>query len=75
MIKEQFYALIKACGFKSLREFARATGIQVGNVHSNAVGKFRPSIDRMFIYANTLGVDIDTILTIFYAEEMRRMPD
>ena len=75
MIKEQFYALIKACGFKSLREFARATGIQVGNVHSNAVGKFRPSIDRMFIYANTLGVDIDTILNIFYAEEMRRMPD
>ena len=75
MIKEQFYALIKACGFSSLREFARATGILVGNIHSNATGKFRPSIDRMFIYANTLGVDIDTILRIFYKEEMDKMPD
>lgn len=74
-MKEKFYALIKACGFKSLREFARATGIEVGNVHSNAVGKFRPSIERMFVYANTLGVPIDTVLDIFYAEEMSRMPD
>ena len=74
-MKEQFYALIKACGFKSLREFARESGVLVGNVHSNVTGKFRPSIERMFIYANTLGVDIDTILRIFYKEEMDRMPD
>ena len=75
MVKEQFYALIKVCGFKSLREFARACEIPVGNVHSNVTGKFRPSVDRMFIYANTLGVDIDTILRIFYKEEMDKMPD
>ena len=75
MIKEQFYALIKACGFKSLRKFARSTGIEVGNIHTNVTGKFKPSIERMFIYANTLGVDIDTILRIFYKEEMDRMPD
>ena len=75
MIKEQFYALIKLSGFKSLREFARACEIPVGNIHSNVTGKFRPSIDRMFKYANTLGVPIDTILSIFYKEEMSRMPD
>lgn len=70
MIKEQFYTLIKACGFKSVREFARASGILVGNIHSNVSGKFRPSVERMFIYANTLGVGVDTILSIFYKEEM-----
>lgn len=75
MYKEQFYALIKACGFKSIREFSRTCGILIGNIHANASGKFRPSIERMFIYANTLGVDIDTILRIFYKEEMDKMPD
>ena len=75
MIKEQFYTLIKACGFKSLREFARACEIPVGNIHSNVSGRWRPSIDRMFIYANVLGVSIDTILSIFYKEEMSRMPE
>ena len=73
MIKEQFYTLIKLCGFKSLREFAKATGILVGNVHSNVTGKFKPSIERMFIYATTLGVSIDTILEIFYKDEMEKM--
>ena len=75
VIKEQFYTLIRTSGFKSLREFARETGIPVGNIHSNVSGRWRPSIDRMFIYANTLGVPIDTILSIFYREEMLKMPD
>ena len=70
MIKEQFYTLIKEAGFKSLREFARATGIGVGNIYSNIQGKWRLSIDRAFIFANTLGVPIDTILAIFWREEM-----
>ena len=70
MIKEQFYALIKACGFKGLRDFSRQSGILAGNVYSNVSGKFRPSIERMFIYADTLGVDINTVLWIFYKKEM-----
>ena len=75
MIKEQFYTLIKLSGFKSLREFARACEIPVGNIHSNVTGKWRPSIERMFIYASTLGVDIDTILAIFYPSEMSKLSD
>ncbi len=70
MIKEQFYALVKACGFKSIREFSRASGVLIGNIHSNVSGRWRPSIERMFVYANTLGVEIDTVIAIFYREEM-----
>lgn len=70
MIKEQFYALIKACGYKSLREFARKCDIPVGNIHSNLTSRWRPSIERMFIYADNLNVPIDTILDIFYRNEM-----
>lgn len=73
MIKEQFYALMKACGFKSLREFARASKIGVGNIHSNLTGKYKLSIDRAFIFAETLDVSIDDILWIFYPEEMYRL--
>lgn len=69
-MKEKFYELMKAQGFVSLRQFAKATGIQVGNVYSNLCGRWKLSIDRAFIYATTLGVPIDTILEIFYEEEM-----
>lgn len=75
MIKEQFYTLIKACGFKSIREFARHCSIPIGNIHSNASGKFRPSVERMFIYAHTLGVEFDVILSIFYRAEMKALED
>lgn len=75
LIKEKFYALLKGCGFKSLREFARSCGIPAGNIHSNVTGKWRPSIERMFVYADTLGVDIDTVLEIFYPLEMAKFSD
>lgn len=71
-IKEQFYTLIKAQGFESLRAFARETGIGVGNIYSNLQGRWKLSLDRAFIFANTLGVPIDTVLAIFYAEEMKQ---
>ena len=64
-IKEQFYALIKERGFTGLRAFARATNIQVGNIYSNIDGRFKLSIDRAFIFANTLNVPITDILEIF----------
>ena len=72
LIKEQFYTLIKESGFESLRAFARATGILVGNIYSNIQGRWRPSIERMFIYADTLGVPVSTIIAIFYRDEMKR---
>ena len=73
MIKEKFYALLTACGFKSLREFARTTGIGVGNIHSNLTGRYKLSIERAFVFAETLNVSIDDILCIFYPDEMSRL--
>lgn len=74
-VREEFYTLIKARGFKSFREFAKATGIEVSNIHSNLTGQFTLSIQRAFIIANTLKVPIDDILSIFYPEEMRENQD
>lgn len=69
-MKEEFYNLMKSQGFVSLRQFARETGIPVGNVYSNLSGRWKLSIERAFIYATTLGVPIDDVLEIFYEKEM-----
>jgi len=74
-VREEFYTLMKARGFKSFREFARATGIEVSNIHSNLTGQFTLSIQRAFIIADTLKVPIDNVLSIFYPEEMRSNQD
>lgn len=68
--KEKFYGLIEDAGFTGLRDFARHCDIQAGNIYSNVSGKYKLSIERAFIYANTLGVHIDDILAIFYPKEM-----
>ena len=72
-MKEQFYTLIKSKGFKSFREFCKACNIGPGNVHSNVEGKFKLSIDRAFTFARVLEVPIDTILAIFYPEQMKEL--
>ena len=69
-IKEKFYSLLDRRGFEGLRAFSRATGVGVGNIYSNIQGKHKLSLDRAFIFANTLGVPIDTILAIFYKDKM-----
>lgn len=71
-MKEKFYQLIKDCGFKSMREFSRECGVMPGNIVSNVNGTYKLSIERAFIYADTLKVPITTILNIFYPEEMER---
>lgn len=74
-IKEQFYTLMRSKGFESLRGFARACDIEVGNVHSNLSGKYKLSIERAFTFAVVLKVPIDTILAIFYPDEMKSLED
>lgn len=71
--KEQFYTLIKNKGFKSFREFCRAAGVGPGNAHTNLDGTFELSISRAFVYAGVLQVPIDTILAIFYPDEMKSL--
>jgi len=68
--KEKFYDMIAEAGFKGLRDFSRACGIQAGNVYSNISGRYKLSIERAFIYANTLRVPIMDILLTFYPREV-----
>ena len=68
--KEKFYGMIKEAGFKGLRDFSRACGIQAGNIHSNVVGRYKLSIERAFIFANTLKVPLMDVLLVFYPEEI-----
>ena len=73
MDKELFYDLIKSKGYSSFRAFCREVNIAPGNLHSNLTGRFELSLDRAFLIANTLKVPIDTILAIFYPEEMKAL--
>ncbi len=68
--KEQFYKMIEDAGFKGLRDFGRATGIQACNILPNLKGRDL-SMQRLFIYANTLKLPVTDILRVFYPEEMR----
>lgn len=72
-MKEQFYTLIKSKGFKSFREFCRAAEIGPGNAYTNIDGTFKLSMDRAFTFARVLEVPIDTILAIFYPDEMKAL--
>lgn len=72
-VRAEFYELLENRGFKSLREFARKADIKVENIHSNLTGQYSLSIGRAFIIATTLGVSIDTILEMFYPEEMEKV--
>lgn len=68
--REEFYALMKDCGFESFRQFAKETGVAVANIHSNLTGRYNLSIERAFIIADTLKVPITDILDMFYPDEM-----
>lgn len=74
-IKEKFYELIAEAGFKGLRDFSRHCGISAGNIHSNLSGRYKLSIERAFIYADTLKVPIMDIIMLFYPEEVHKNND
>lgn len=70
-IKKRFEALIKKQGFRSLYQVSKISGIAQGNMYSNFNGS-KVSLDRAFIYANTLGVPITDVLEIFCKEDMKK---
>ena len=74
-IKEKFYKMIAEAGFTGLRDFSRHCGISAGNICTNLSGKYKVSIERAFIYANTLKVPIMDIIILFYPEEVYKNND
>lgn len=70
-IKNEFVALMKKRGFKSVREFSIACGMESSNIYSNLVGRTSIGIGRLFIYANTMGVPVSELMEIVYPEGMK----
>ena len=68
-IKIKFRELVERQGLKSIHHFSKVCGLDNPNVYANLQMKNRPSIRRMFTYADTLGVSIHEILELFYSEE------
>ena len=73
--REKFYELIKEKGYTSFRKFCAACEIAPGNLHNNLMRRDRIELPRIFKVANMLKVPVDTILNIFYEEEMMENSD
>lgn len=73
--KKEFVSLIRRQGYRSVRQFSIACGIDVANVNSNLNGKFYVSINRLFVYANALGVAVEEVIRLFYPEEVEKNRD
>lgn len=60
---------IKEHGFKNLSEFARAVGEDATNVHKVVKGIQKPSIQKIFRWANALDCDFEDLVFLFYSDE------
>lgn len=60
---------IKQHGFKNLSEFARAVGEDATNVHKVVKGRQKPSIQKIFKWANALDCDFEDLVYLFYTDE------
>lgn len=69
-VTQEFNDLLKENGYKSVLAFCKDAGIDRANLDKNIKGVFKLSLDRAFIIADTLNLPIDTVLWIFYPDEM-----
>lgn len=60
---------IHNAGFKSIAAFARECGIEPCNVAGSIRGKTHTGIERLFTYANVLGLPIGDVVEMFYPIE------
>ena len=71
-VKENFISLIKSKGFKNLRQFCLAAGIDYANMSKRLTGiKQKIEIGFAFKLANVLRVDVSEIIKIFYPDEYK----
>ncbi len=69
---DSFKTLVFSKGFKNISAFARATGIDTANLNSNLSRGKQPSLDRLFLYANTLHIPLTDVLLLFFPTEMKK---
>ena len=72
-VKERFDKLLHLKGYASLYEFCKNNELDYGNMNRRVNGiKQKIEITFAFKLANILEVPIDTIIEIFYPDEMKK---
>lgn len=66
--EEKFKILVFSKGFKNITAFANAAGVAPAGIRSNLNGKRAVTMDRLFLYADTLHVEILQLIEIFFPE-------
>lgn len=70
--KESFRAVLKKHGYSSLASFCAKHGLNQGNFNKRVKEEsIRVEIDNLFLLADLLHEPIETMLDIFYPEEMK----
>ena len=70
--KENFRAVLKKHGYSSLASFCAKHGLNQGNFNKRVKEEsIRVEIDNLFLLADLLHEPIETMLDIFYPEEMK----
>ena len=70
--KSKFLDMISERGYNSVEEFAKDCKLGTQSVFLHIRGQYKPSLTKMFIYANTLKVPVDSIIKLFYPKERKK---
>lgn len=70
MSKTKFTQLLQVKGYDTIADFARDCDVTPQTIFVHVRDQYKPDIKRMFLYADVLEVPIDSILEIFYSEEL-----
>ena len=63
--------LLRKNGYRSVYEFAQDCGMDGSNVKKNIDGKYIPGMKTMFVFAETLHVSIELIISLFYPKDYK----
>ncbi len=69
MEKTEFTRMLAKKGYESIADFAHDCGLYPQSVFTQVRGQHRPTIDRMFMYADTLEVPVEDVIKLFYKDE------
>ena len=68
--KEKLVELIRSAGYESIKQFCKDVNLDQSNLYTNLEGTWKMSLKRMFKIANKLEVPIDSIIELFYPNEL-----
>ena len=70
--ESRFLDLIRSKGYESVEKFSEDCEITPQSIFVHIRGQYKPSLKRMFKYAEVLTLPIDDIIELFYEEELHK---